>query len=566
MEIGLEPALATYAGGLGALAGDVARAAADLSLPFCVVTLVHRRGYFKQKLTSDGVQLEEPAPWPVERFLMRLQPTVRVTIDGREVTIAAWQYLVRGVTGGVAPVYFLDTDLPENSPEDRGLTNSLYGGDVRYRLRQECVLGIGGVRMLHALQHQHIARYHMNEGHAALLALELMREESEARGKAVTDPAVIAAVRRKCVFTTHTPIAAGHDRFGLAMAFEVIEPAVVSPFREEQARAVIGSDHELNMTHVALLLSRYVNGVAKRHGEVSRQMFGNYAVASITNGVHVATWVSPPFERLFDRWIPGWREDSFSLRYAIAIDLDSIWQAHMEAKRQLVGMVNAAMASDFDAETFTIGFGRRATAYKRPDLLLADAERLRHIARQHGRLQVIYAGKAHPHDHAGKELIQRVSRLLTSLGPEVRGVYLPEYDMRTCALMISGSDLWLNTPRPPLEASGTSGMKAALNGVPSLSTLDGWWLEGCIEGVTGWSIGVDRGAGGSVDQHATPEPEMDQRDAASLYDKLERIILPMFHNEREKYAGVMRSAISLNGAFFNAHRMMHEYATRAYLV
>jgi starch phosphorylase len=566
MEVGLEPALATYAGGLGVLAGDVARASADLSLPFAVVTLVHRKGYFKQRLESDGVQHEEPAPWPVEKLITRLEPTVDVTIEGRQVKVAAWQYLVRGVSGGAVPVYFLDTDLLANAHEDRSLTNSLYGGDPRYRLKQEAVLGIAGVRMLRALGHTSLARFHMNEGHAALLALELLREEAQGRGKPVNDPSVLAAVRSKCVFTTHTPIAAGHDRFPFDLAFEVIEPAVIGPFRDAALRNVIAHDGELNMTYVGLQLSRYLNGVAKRHGEVSRQMFGDYPVASITNGVHAPTWVSPPFAKLFDRWIPGWREDAFSLRYAIAIDHDSIWHAHVEARQRLIEAVNTKMSSELSADAFTIGFGRRATAYKRPDLLFADVDRLRQMAQQHGPLQVIYAGKAHPHDDAGKELIQRVVRLLKSLHPHVRGVYMPDYDMRTCALMVAGADLWLNTPQPPLEASGTSGMKAALNGVPSLSTLDGWWLEGCIENVTGWSIGVDYGLQNKVNPQAPPAPDLDRNDAESLYHKLEHIILPMYHRERTKYLNVMRDAISLNGAFFNTHRMMLEYAMRAYLV
>jgi len=566
MEVGLEAGLSTYSGGLGVLAGDVARASADLRMPLVMVSLLHRKGYFKQRVDVDGTQHEEPAPWAVEKLVSRLDPLVTVGIEGREVRVRAWQYLVRGVHGGVVPVYLLDTDLAENAQEDRAITNSLYGGDSNYRLKQEAVLGIAGVRMLGALGHAQVARYHMNEGHAALLALELLREEAARHGRSVNDPATLAAVRRKCVFTTHTPIAAGHDRFGFDQAFQIVEPGVIGPFHDDAVRRLISSDHELNMTHVALQLSRYVNGVAKRHGEVSRKMFGEYPVDSITNGVHAPTWVAPPFVTLFDRWNPGWREDAFTLRCAVSIDLDSVWQAHMEAKRRLIEFVNMKMSSDLNTESFTIGFGRRATAYKRPDLLLADMDRLRRLAQRHGSLQVVFAGKAHPRDFAGKEIIQRVVRMLAALRPEVRGVYLPEYDMRTCALMVAGCDLWLNTPQPPLEASGTSGMKAALNGVPSLSTLDGWWLEGCIEGVTGWSIGVDRGVGNSINPEAPKSQELDHADEHSMYEKLEQTILPMFHNAREEYVRVMRGAISLNGAYFNTHRMMHEYAARAYVV
>lgn len=561
MEIGLDPGIPNYSGGLGMLAGDSIRSAADMKLPLVAVSLLHRRGYFVQKLDAAGHQSEEPAAWKPEDFLTRVPQRVSVLIEQRLVTLAVWRYECVGVTGWTVPVYLLDADLPENAPEDRDLTGTLYGGDSRYRLCQEVLLGIGGVRVLRALEHKSIERFHMNEGHAGLLVLELLDEESSKHGLPPTDSAVIEAVRGKCVFTTHTPVPAGHDKFSADLVLRILEAGLTRPYESSPVRDIVAPGGELNMTYLALNLSRYINGVAKRHGQISRQMFGGTFrrasdIDSITNGVHLPTWASWSFQTLFDRRIPGWREDNFSLRHAISFSSAEVWEAHKAAKQDLMREVSGRGFTGLDPELFTIGFARRATAYKRAELLLMDLARLERIAAEVGPLQVVYAGKAHPRDGMGKDLIVHIFEAAEKLRGKVNLVYLDNYDMRLGKLVTAGVDLWLNTPQPPMEASGTSGMKAALNGVPSLSVLDGWWIEGWIEGVTGWSIGEDLRANPAADDRT--------RDAASLYDKLERLIVPMYYKDRDRWIGVMRHAIALNGSFFNTQRMMQEYVAKAY--
>ena len=551
MEIGLAPGMPTYSGGLGILAGDTIRAAADLNVPMVAVSLLHRKGYFHQSLDASGWQTESPVEWVVPDFLTPLDARVAVTVEGREVKLTAWRYDVPGRGGDGVPVYLLDADLPENGAWDRGLTNQLYGGDSHYRLCQEVILGFGGVRMLRALGHDAIQRFHMNEGHAALLALELLDERLRREQRTDIGAGDVDAVREQCVFTTHTPVPAGHDRFPMDLVDRVVGHHTVSGLQE-----LCCFEGRLNMTHLALNLSGYVNGVAKRHGEVSRHMFANYTIDSITNGVHVATWAAEPFQDLFDRHVPGWREDSFSLRYALGIPPDQIWAAHAACKQELIRYVNRTTNAGMDAGALTLGFARRATPYKRADLLFFDVERLKAIAATAGPLQVVYAGKAHPHDQAGKGLIQRIFAVREALRDHVKVVYLPNYDMTLGRLITAGVDVWLNTPQPPMEASGTSGMKAAINGVPSLSVLDGWWIEGCIEGVTGWAVGAGGRSAEAADDRAA--------DAASLYDKLEHVVLPLFGGQRGSFIDVMRQAIALNGSFFNTHRMVQQYVLKAY--
>ncbi|HMN95991.1 MAG TPA: alpha-glucan family phosphorylase [Phycisphaerales bacterium] len=567
MEIGLDPNIPTYAGGLGILAGDSIRAAADLGIDMAAVTLLHREGYFFQSLLADGWQVEDATQWdPLEH--MRLTPArASVTIAGRTVQLRAWRYDVRGAAGHVVPVFMLDSDLPENSEADRAITRKLYRSDAPGRFAQEIVLGVGGVRMLRALGYRRIDHCHMNEGHAALLVLELLREESEVAGMPPSEPRLLEAVRRRGVFTTHTPVAAGHDKFDLDLVRSELEPSLFATLGDPRCGAGICPDGMLNMTFLGFSLSRFINGVAKRHGEVSRALFGQYPIDSITNGVHAPTWVCKPFAELFDAQLPGWRQDNFSLRSAHKIDLALLREAHRRAKRTLIDLVNWRTNAGFETQTFTIGFARRATAYKRAELILSDLDRLRRISRDVGRIQLVFAGKAHPNDHGGKEMIKRIVAAFDSLRTDVAAVYLPNYDMALAQVLIPGVDLWLNTPQPPLEASGTSGMKAALNGVPSLSTLDGWWLEGCVEGVTGWAIGADDWSSGarSVDMHAPSDEARNASDAASLYDKLENLIVPMYAQRTEDYLRVMRNAIAINGSFFTTQRMMQQYVTKAYL-
>jgi len=558
MEIALDPAMPTYSGGLGILAGDTIRSAADMKVPMVAVTLLHRKGYFRQRLDESGWQHEEPANWRVEDFLKELPSRVMVTIEGRAVHLRAWQYTIKGLGDHEVPVFLLDADLPENAEWDRTLTHFLYGGDTYYRLCQEVILGIGGVRMLRALGYHEVQRFHMNEGHAALLALELLDERAGWFKRDQFNHEDVEAIRPQCVFTTHTPVPAGHDQFSLELVGRVLGRREMFEMKE-----VFCCEDRLNMTFLALNLSHYVNGVAKRHGEVSRHLLQpkdanhHYQIDHITNGVHAATWTSAPFRALFDRHIPGWEVDNASLRHALNLPSGEVWEAHQQAKRQLLERVNRETHAGMEETAMTLGFARRAASYKRGDLLVRDLERLKRVAAKAGKLQVIYAGKAHPHDQKGKQFIQRIVQVKALLGPDVKIVYLENYDMDLARLITSGVDVWLNTPQPPMEASGTSGMKAALNGVPSLSVLDGWWIEGFIEGKTGWSIGED----------CSLELENSERaacDAASLYDQLEQAVLPLFCSQREQFIDVMRHCIALNGSFFNTQRMVQQYVLKAY--
>lgn len=545
MEVALDEGMPTYSGGLGVLAGDTLRSSADLGLPFVGMTMLWRKGYLFQTLDENGWQHESAVEWSPEDWLTLTDARVEVEIEGRKVTLQAWQYTITGISGSV-PVLLLDSNLPENDPFDRTLTDVLYGGDLRYRLCQEAVLGIGGIRMLRALGYGDAASFHLNEGHAALLALELLGENlrsNQAREES------IAAVKHRCVFTTHTPVPAGHDQYPVDLAAKVLGQEQV-----EVLRRLDPSEDVLNLTRVALNLSHYVNGVTERHGEISRSMFPGYPIDSITNGVHSAFWTGPALQRLYDRHIPKWRSDFLVLRYAESIDCDEILAAHYEAKSELIDEANRLTNGGLDHHAFTIGFARRATGYKRPMLLLHDPERLSQIASKFGTLQLIFAGKAHPHDEDGKSLIRQIVGASARVPGGIKLVYLRNYDIRAARLMIAGVDLWLNTPKPPMEASGTSGMKAAHNGVPSLSIYDGWWLEGCVEGVTGWGIGprtrdLRRG---------------DDDDARDLYAALEERILPIYFQDKRRWAEIMRSTISLNASFFNTHRMLQEYFIQAY--
>jgi starch phosphorylase len=553
MEIGLDPNMPTYAGGLGVLAGDTIRSAADLEIPMVAVTLLHRRGYFHQWLDEQGWQREEPVAWPINDFCKPVPQRVTVDIENRTVHVAAWQFCVRGESGGETSVYLLDTDLPENQPWDRTLTDQLYGDGDSYRLCQEVVLGIGGYRLLRALGYSHIRRFHMNEGHAALLVLALLEEKLASRSYEQGVPAdLIDAVREQCVFTTHTPVPAGHDQFPPDLAQRVLGDRRCAWLR------ACGHDQSVNMTELALHGSRFVNGVAMKHGEVSHNLFPGYPIHSITNGVHAVTWAAPSFQTLYDRYLPDWRRDHLSLRYAIKISAQEIWGAHSTAKQTLVDYVNRETNAGLDRDVLTIGFARRAAAYKRGTLIFHDIERLAAIAQRGGPLQIIFSGKAHPRDQDGKTLIHRIHELRDALRGTIRVAYLTNYDMTLAKLLCAGVDVWLNTPLPPMEASGTSGMKAAVNGVPSLSVLDGWWIEGHVEDVTGWSIG-DR-----VESCMEPSGSMDACHAAALYDKLEQKVMPCFYKDREGFVAIMRQAIALNGGFFNTQRMMTQYLHNAY--
>jgi glycogen phosphorylase len=545
MEIAIHPSMPTYSGGLGVLAGDTLRSAADLGLPLVAFTLIHRKGYFQQHLNPAGRQTEEVQPWNPADFCTEEAARVTVAVEGRTVKVRAWRYNLEGRFGHVVPIYLLDTDLDENSGWDRGLTDHLYGGDTNYRLEQEIVLGMGGVRMANALG-LHVNVYHMNEGHAALLTLALL--ESQLGGGPPGDPtdADIEAVREKCVFTTHTPVPAGHDRFSTEQTIRILGGDRTARLEK------LGCFGEglLNMTRLALKFSRYANAVSMQHGKVSRLMFPDYMINTITNGVHAGTWMTEALQHLLDERIPSWRSDNLFLRNAIDIPEAVMLTAHAHAKEELLAEVGSRTGRVLDPKVLTLGFARRAATYKRANLLLTEPERLKQIAAKAGGLQILYAGKAHPQDDPGKTLIQQVIEEAAKLSDDnLRIVYLENYDWDLAARLTAGVDVWVNTPRRPYEASGTSGMKAALNGVPSLSILDGWWIEGCVEGVTGWAI---------------EDGENDADEAKSLYEKLESAVVPLYRDAPEKWARLMRTTLAFNGSYFNTNRMVKQYTRDAY--
>ncbi len=552
MEIGLNDNIPTYSGGLGILAGDTVKSAADLNLPFVAVTLISRKGYFKQELDEDGRQSELPMSWEVSKFMHDAQVKVSVTIKGRQVYIQAWIYFVESLRGGSVPVIFLDTDLPENSADDRMLTDQLYGGDESYRLKQEMILGIGGVRILREIGFQ-IKKYHMNEGHAAFLTLELLHEYKKDIEEVWDESHIwdVETVKELCLFTTHTPVESGHDNF----SYELYNKVFGDYFPEKFLRTLAGNEH-LNMTLLGFNLSNYVNGVAKKHMMVSQNMFPGYKINSITNGVHSFTWTADNMKKLFDKYLPGWaNEPEIFVRIGVIPD-EELWAAHMEAKKHLIDYVNSVSNAGLNYETLTIGYARRMTAYKRADLLFSDIERLAKIGE--GRVQIIYSGKAHPKDLNGKKLIQKIFSLKEHLKGKVKIAFIPGYNMNIALKLVSGVDVWLNTPLRPLEASGTSGMKAAHNGVVNFSVLDGWWIEGHIEGFTGWSIGPSPADIG-------PDNNINEIDSEDLYYKLEKLIIPTFYNDRKTWIRMMQNAIGKNAYYFNSHRMMRRYVTEAYI-
>ncbi|MGZ8210851.1 MAG: alpha-glucan family phosphorylase [Burkholderiales bacterium] len=541
MEVALRVEVHTYAGGLGVLAGDTVRSCADLELPIIFVSLLSRAGYFRQDIDAEGRQVEHPDPWQPERWAQPLAAMIGVQIEDRDVWVRPWLYVHKSEAGYAVPVLLLDTDLEQNDERDRDLTHYLYGGTQEYRLKQELLLGVGGVRMLEALGFA-IGTYHLNEGHAAFATVELLKRFPRRRRQ--TDKAEWSydadRVRDLCVFTTHTPVEAGHDRF----AYELVT-RLGTDLLPLEALKVFGGPERLNMTRIALNLSGYVNGVAQRHAITAREMFPGFDVRAVTNGVHVGTWAHPAFVALYQAHYPQWMHEPEVLVRADQLPDADLWSAHEKAKSDLCRLVREHAGVELDVNLPVIGFARRMTGYKRPDLLFTDLQRLAAIAEKYP-FQLVFSGKAHPADSAGKEGLHAIHRAMRQLEGRIPVVFLRNYDMSIAQVLVAGADVWLNTPLPPLEASGTSGMKAAVNGILNLSMLDGWWVEGCIEGVTGWSID-------------------DGTDARALYDKLEHIVLPLYYENRTQWIWMMKQAVSKIACYFNSHRMMRRYAAEAYL-
>ncbi|GHS90097.1 alpha-glucan phosphorylase [Synergistales bacterium] len=545
MEVGLRESIPTYSGGLGVLAGDILKSAADLGVPMVGVTLLYRKGYFVQEFNKDDWQQEKPAVWNPAHELTLLPNRVSINLQGREIQVGVWVCEIVGATGYPLPVYFLDTDFEPNHPDDRRFCWNLYGGDNKHRLCQEFILGVGGLRILRDMGYMNIETFHLNEGHAGFLTLDLMREQ----GYYDSDK-----IREQVVFTTHTPVPAGHDYFEFGLIDSVFPPDALATIHR-----MMPDMPGVNMTELGLHYSRYVNGVAKKHAEVSNVMFKMDTVDWVTNGVHPATWISSGMRKLYNRHIPGWEQDPGRLVQALAIPKKELWAAHQAAKLRLFARVLETTGKQLDPEVLTLGFARRAATYKRAELLFSDMKRFLEVTNG-GKVQFIFAGKAHPNDNGGKAILQKIRQTAKELADKVEIVFIDNYNMEIASLLTQGVDVWLNTPMRPREASGTSGMKCTMNGIMNFSVLDGWWIEGWIEDVTGWSIGPEPSA--SDFDHDYDE----SLDAIDLYNKLEKKIIPTYYNDHDKWVSMMQHTVALNASFFNTHRVVREYASKAYSI
>ncbi|MHA1675194.1 MAG: alpha-glucan family phosphorylase [Promethearchaeota archaeon] len=540
MEIALESDIPTYSGGLGVLAGDTLRSAADLEIPAVAITLCYDKGYFFQEVIQ-GRQIEREIQWEFSSEFEKLPNIVELNIQDKKFKIGGWLYKIKGETGFEIPVILLDSNIEGNEHWQKNFTHILYDATPFQRVVQEMILGQGGMKMLEMLGYKNIQTYHMNEGHAAFGVFEQLEKF---KGD-------LEEVRKRCIFTTHTPVPAGHDRFNYDLIRDIFRDRLPDNYQE------LGGKNELNMSLLALNGSRYCNGVAQKHAIVSRKMFPGYKIDGITNGIHNGFWINPHLRKLFDEKIPNWTMDYNLLQDVWDIGNYELWNKHMKAKLELMDYEKSHSWVLMDEKKLTIGFARRITEYKRPTLIFDDVERLGKICKK--RVQFIFAGKSHPRDEQGKNFIKQISDMSDYLYDSygIGLVFLGAYDMDLAKLLVSGVDVWLNNPRRYMEASGTSGMKATLNGVLNFSVLDGWWIEGYQKDpMAGWAIGPS-----PQDPKATEYP--DSYDANDLYTKLEREIIPLYYNNRDGWAERMKHAIRL-ASFFNTHRMVEEYADRAW--
>ena len=595
-EFGLTECLQIYSGGLGVLAGDHLKSASELGLNLIAVGLLYRHGYFQQYLAADGWQQErlpdlDFANLPVEPIKGDdgEQIKVGVTLPGREVRIALWKVRV-----GRVPLYLLDTNLPENSPQDRGITAQLYGGDAEHRMKQEIVLGIGGVRALEAIGIRPDV-CHMNEGHSAFLALERIRRLIDQHDLSFDEARQQASASH--VFTTHTPVPAGIDRFPPAMLRAYFDSYVPGLKLDMEGLLALGRENVFNkdepfsMAVLAIRTADGANGVSKLHGEVSRSMWrsiwpnvpeNEIPIDHVTNGVHARTWLNADLNNLMQRYVGSRWEESpgdHGVWHAIHdVPDEELWRVHERRREKLIVWARRTLRRQLEArgenatrirdtvdslsdEALTVGFARRFATYKRGDLFLRNADRLlRMLANADRPIQFLFAGKAHPADAGGKELIRRIVRFAAESDAAHRIVFIENYDMHVARYLVQGCDVWLNNPRRGMEASGTSGMKAALNGVLNVSILDGWWDEG-YDSEVGWAIGR---------REAYNDPHSgDEIESASLYDLLENQVLPMFfdrdqHNVPRMWVQKMKASIARLGAEFNTNRMVEEYARKLY--
>jgi len=543
MEIAIDSNIPTYSGGLGVLSGDTVRSAADLEIPMVAICLCYSSGYFYQFYNEFGEQKEKEIAWNFYYEFDKVEAPIVMKIEDKDVLVSSWLYRIIGQSGHVLPVYLLTTDVKDNEDWMKKMTGSLYDSTSHWnRIVQEMILGIGGVKLLESLGYHNIDTYHLNEGHGSFSTLELYKKLGN-----------IEKVKEKVVFTTHTPVPAGHDRFKQDLVKKVFEnrmPPEISRLADDNG--------ELNMTYLGMALSRYINAVAKKHGGISKKMFPQYEIDYITNGVHLPFWVSKPFRKIFGRKWPNWRANPNVLENALELDDLDVFDAHIRNKFNLINYQKGHSWNLLDEELITIGFARRFATYKRATLIFHDIDRLGKICKNS--IQFIFAGKAHPKDQMGKDFIKKIFEageyLYDNYGVKV--VIMENYNMDLAHMLVSGVDLWLNTPNRYREASGTSGMKAALNGVPNFSILDGWWLEGYKRNkLAGWAIGPD--------DSNPDDPGVSNNwdiDSNVIYETLENEIIPNYL-EHDEWIFRQKNAISL-AAFFNTHRMIEEYAEKAY--
>jgi len=540
MEIGLESDIPTYAGGLGILAGDTAYTFADLSIPAVFVTLLYKAGYTKQKLPPNGQQQDSDFRWQYKERLTPLAQTIQLDVGTQIVRVKLWQYTVRGNRD--VPVIFLDTDLPDNPPALRSATEKLYQSVGAQRLIQEMILGVGGYRALKALGFNPDL-YLMNESHSALLTVELLKELKSPKD-----------VRKHCMFTTHTPVADGHDAFPLAIIQDLMRRYDWIDWHSEVV------DGSLNLSRLASKYSCLTNAVSFKHEYVSKAILGRNDVEHVTNGVYHKRWVHEDMKRLFDKYMPLWSADPSFLFNAYEIPSVELAGAHESAKAKLVALANVSSEEGFSTDILTIGVAKRITAYKRNGLVLGDPAKLAAMADTIGGLQIVFAGKAHPDDDAGKSSIVQIlenAALVMKETNKVKVTFIEDYSIDTAKVMVSGCDLWLNNPRRPLEASGTSGMKAAMNGVLNLSTWDGWWLEGGVDGINGWGIGR-RPAWDDLSESD------DAEDSEDLYGRLAHDVMPLYYRNRTGWLHMAKASIATIGPRFNTYRMAREYLAKWY--
>ncbi|NOZ04284.1 MAG: alpha-glucan family phosphorylase [FCB group bacterium] len=535
-EIGISSSLPTYSGGLGVLAGDHIKAAADAGLSMCAVTLLYKEGYFKQRVDEEGNQTETYPRFDPDPLLKRLPVTFTLRLRERDVWIQAYEYRYKGLNDHEIPIYFLDTDVEHNFYDDRQITLRLYSGDKDHRILQEAILGFGGIRLLEQLDLMDIETYHMNEGHCSFLVLGLLERFNGNEEE----------VRKRCHFTTHTPVPAGHDHFSMERCKKLLHGLLP----EDLKLPSIVQNSRLHMTELGLYYSRSANGVSKLHGIIAQNQFPDFKIGAITNGVYHPFWIGKTFRELYDVQLPGWRENPNRLLEKDAVSDEELLAAHKSLKQFLLGYANSQTQKALSSDVLTVGFARRAAEYKRARLIFHDMERL--IAIGHGKVQFIFAGKAHPQDERGKQILKEIIQNANRLFGKVKIVFLENYNIWLGRLITAGVDVWLNTPLRPNEACGTSGMKAALNGIPNLSVMDGWWAEGCINGVNGWAIG-------------DTETSDDARDAAQLYDLLENDVIPTYYEDEKRWLSLMRESIRV-GVRFTGYRMIREYTDKYYKV